>query len=362
MNRCISRTVKALAISIIVIFTETVSGAENELSNYDAQLQTIELIKTSNPQLARKMLKELEEVLANMSDEQRDLYQLYYAHSLAIMGKYDQSQKELEKMTLSATTLDLKARAHSLLSNIYLFEGEYKDAFIHSARSLENIASLDEGKLHKFAVLQNASSLFKQSGLLTKAMEYSRQMLSIAEKQKDIVKLCVANYEMASWEVEKSSLEIADKRLKSAENYCNKTGDDIFKVLVAELRAKYYLLLEEPQLAVDSLQAWEARVKQIDYKSLSNLYEIKLSEAYLEVGKIDEAFHYADSAYKRTKQYNDLTRLMEASKILASIYSAKNDLEKFVEYYQEFMRLEKQLEIITNQKKLAHYLASVQSN
>lgn len=53
---------------------------------------------------------------------------------------------------------------------------------------------------------------------------------------------------------------------------------------------------------------------------------------------------------------------MEACKILASIYSERNDLEKSVEYYQEYMQLEKQLEIITNQRKLAYYMASVQSD
>lgn len=353
---------KVLAIGLMIILSQTVTAVENELISYESQLETIELIKTSNPQLAKTMLKELESSLSKLNEEQRDLYHLYYAHSLAITGEYDQSQRELENLALTATTPDLKARAHSLLSNIYLFEGEYKDAFIHSARSLENLNSLDEDKLHKFAVLQNASSLFKQSGLLTKAMEYSRQMLSIAEKQKDIVKLCVSNYEMASWEIEKSSVEIADIRIKAAEDFCNKTNDDIFKVLVAELRAKYYLLLDKPRSAVDSLQAWEARVAEINYKSLSNLYDIKLSESYLAAGEVDKALHYANSAYKRTKQYNDSTRLMEACKILASIYSEKNDLEKSVEYYQEYMQLEKQLEIITNQRKMAHYMASVKNN
>lgn len=362
MKALLFGSLKILALCMFVLVSKTASGNEQETINYDDQLQTLELIKTSNPQLAREMLKELESSLTKLSDEQRDLYKLYYAHSLAIMGKYNQSQRELENLALTATTIDLKARAHSLLSNIYLFEGEYKDAFLHSARSLENLANLDEKKLHKFAVLQNASSLYKQSGLLTKAMEYSRQMLSIAEKQKDVLKLCVGNYEMASWEVEKSSVEIADLRLKSAESYCDKTGDDIFKILVAERRAQYFLLLKDQQSAIENLIMWEGRVKEIDYKSLSNLFEIKLSEAYLEAGNVDKALNYANSAYERTKEYNDSTRLMEACKLLASIYSELNDLEKSVEYYQEYMQLEKQLEIITNQRKLAYYMASVQSD
>lgn len=362
MKTLILKGLKILAICLVVLISNPSKANEQETVSYDEQLETLELIKTSNPKLAREMLKELESSLSELSDEQKDLYKLYFAHSLAIMGEYDQSQRELENLALTATTIDLKARAHSLLSNIYLFEGEYKDAFVHSARSLENLASLDEKKLHKFAVLQNASSLYKQSGLLSKAMEYSRQMLSIAEKQRDVLKLCVGNYEMASWEVEKSSVEIADLRLKSAENYCDKTGDDIFKVLVAERRAEYFLLTKNKEAAISTLKNWEERVKEIDYKSLSNLFEIKLSQAYLAAEKLDEAQIYADSAYNRTKKYNDSTRLMEACKILASIYSERNDLEKSVEYYQEYMQLEKQLEIITNQRKLAYYMASVQSD
>lgn len=362
MKTFIFSGLKILFVCFFVLISSPSIGNEQEIINYDNKLETLELIKTSNPQLAGEMLKELESSIDELSDDQRDLYKLYFAHSLAIKGEYNQSQRELENLALTATTIDLKARAHSLLSNIYLFEGKYRDAFIHSARSLENLANLDEKKLHKFAVLQNASSLYKQSGLLSKAMEYSRQMLSIAEKQKDVLKLCVGNYEMASWEVEKSSVEIADLRLKSAESYCDKTGDDIFKVLVAERRAEYFLQLEEQEAAIISLKKWEERVKEIDYKSLSNLFEIKLSEAYLKAGKVDEALNYASSAYKRTKKYNDSTRLMEACKLLASIYSELNDLEKSVEYYQEYMQLEKQLEIITNQRKLAYYMASVQND
>lgn len=356
-----SKFIAPILVSMALLISPVGYSLENEPNKYDAQLETIELIKTSNPQLARDMLKELKSELEQLNSEQRDLYHLYYAHSLAIIGEYSESQTELEKLTRTATSPDLKARAHSLLSNIYLFEGKYKDAFIHSAKSLEELSTLDEKKLHKFAVLQNASSLFKQSGLLTKAMEYSRQMLSIAEKQKDVLKLCVGNYEMASWEVEKSSIEIADLRIKSAENYCDKTGDDIFKVLVAELRADYFLLLDKPEAAVAELQVWESRVQEIDYKSLSNLYEIKLSESLLKAEQTEDALKYAHSAYDRAKQYNDTTRLMESCKILASIYSLKNDLEKSVKYYQEYMQLEKQLEIITNQRKMAHYMASIQN-
>ncbi|MHC9511714.1 tetratricopeptide repeat protein [Kangiella sp. M94] len=350
----------SLIISLTVLICQVSHGSEINSSDYDAQLATVELIKTSNPQLARSILEELKGEMERLNLQQRDLYHLYFAHSLAIAGDYNQSQQELIKLTSTATTIDLKSRAHSLLSNIYLFEGKYKEAFIHSAHSLENLNDLDEKKLHKFAVLQNASSLYKQSGLLSKAMEYSRQMLSIAEKQKDVLRLCVGHYEMASWEVEKSSIEIADLRIKSAEDYCDKTGDDLFKILVAEIRARHYLLLENPGAAVLTLKPWENRVKELDYKNLRNLYEIKLSESLLKAKEIDEALKYALSAYERAKQYNDTTRLMESCKILANIYSSKDDLEKSVQYYQEYMQLEKQLEIITNQRKMAHYMASVQ--
>jgi len=324
----------------------------------EALLSELEFIKTSNPELARAYLEQLESIQEELNQQQRELFKLYTAHSFAIQGKYAKAENLLIELADSSSDPYIVSRSYSMLSNVFAYEGKFQEAFIYSAKSVENIETLSDKNLHKFAILQNSASLFKLAGLDNKAMEYSRQLLRIAETHGDPLRLCAANYEMASWELEHSSTVMAQSRMDSVLNYCNKADDILLKLLSAEIKAQLLLLNRKPNKAVEVLLEWKDEVDQIGYRKLKSLYETRLSESYAELGKYDEALDYGLSAYRVAKQLNDVGMLIETCRILASIYSKLDELEKSVKFYQEYIDYEKQLRFITNKRKMAYYMVS----
>ncbi|MBD3667917.1 MAG: hypothetical protein HUJ16_08160 [Kangiella sp.] len=349
-------------IFLLAVFTASISNAFNEKMedlSPEILLSELELLKTSNPTLAKEYLGHLESIQEELNKEQVELFTLYSAHSLAIKGDYTEAENLLMDLADSSNDLYIISRSYSMLSNIFAYEGKFQDAFVYSAKSVDNLENLSDKSLHKFAILQNAASLFKLAGLDNKAMEYSRQLLRIAESQSEPLRLCAANYEMVSWELEHNSTVMAQSRIESVLEYCNKANDSLLKVLTAEVQAQLLLLNKKPNDAVEVLLSWQEEVEEIGYRKFKSLYETRLSEAYSELGQYNEALNYGLSAYEVAKELNDIGMLIETCRILASIYSKQNDLKESVKYYQEYIDYEKQLRFITNKRKMAYYMVSM---
>ncbi|HEY9030707.1 MAG TPA: tetratricopeptide repeat protein [Kangiella sp.] len=322
-------------------------------------LSELELVKTSNPSLAKVYLVQLDGIKEELNQQQMELFKLYTSHSLAIQGQYSDAENLLIELADSSSDIYIVSRAYSMLSNVFAYEGKFQEAFIYSAKSLNDIEKLSDKNLHKFAVLQNAASLFKLAGLDNKAMEYSRQLIRIAEAQNDPLRLCAANYEMVSWELKHNSTVMAQSRVDNLLEHCENADDLLLKLLSAEVQAQLLLLNKKPIKAVDVLLEWQDEVEEVGYRKFKSLYETRLSEAYQEQGKYDEALTYGLSAYSVAKELNDIGMLIETCKILASVYSKLDELEESVKYYQEYIDYEKQLRFITNKRKMAYYMVSM---
>lgn len=348
-----------LIFSILVISISYASSEEVQELAPEIILTELELIKTSNPSLAKEYLKHLESIQDELNKNQKELFQLYGAHSLAIQGYYSKAENLLIELSQSSDDLYIISRSYSMLSNIFAYEGNFQEAFIYSAKSVDNLENLSDKNLHKFAILQNAASLFKLAKLDNKAMEYSRQLLRIAEASGDPLRLCAANYEMASWELEHNSTVMAQSRIENVLKHCNEADDVLLKILTAEIQAQLYLLNNKPEDSVKVLLSWQGEVDEIGYRKLKILYETRLSESYAELSEFDEALKYGLSAYKEAKGLNDIGMLIETCRILASIYSEMDDLKESVKYYQEYIDYEKQLRFITNKRKMAYYMVSM---
>ncbi len=349
-------------ILIFGIFVSSLSYASNEGVqdlNPEILLSELELIKTSNPSLAKEYLNHLESIRKELNQQQIELLELYTAHSLAIKGHYSEAEKLLIELSESSSDVYIVSRAYSMLSNIFAYEGKFQEAFIYSARSVDDIESLSDKSMHKFAILQNAASLFKLAGLDNKAMEYSRQLLRIAEADDEPLRLCAANYEMVSWELEHNSTVMAQSRIENLLEHCDKADDLLLRLLTAEVQAQLLLLTKKPDQAVDILLKWRDEVEEVGYRKFKSLYETRLSESYAELGKYDEALEYALSAYSEAKELNDISMLIETCRTLASVYAKLDELEESVKYYQEYIDYEKQLRFITNKRKMAYYMVSM---
>lgn len=341
-----------------IVITSHSSIAYISEANLQALLDDLEVVKTSSRKEAGKTLKELEENIESLTQNQKELFQLFYAHSLALEGQFDESVRSLEELIQNSKNKTLVTRAHALTSNIYLFAGNYEKAYMHASDAIENLETMDAHPWHKYAALQNLTSLFRQSGMTNTAIGYARQMLKVVEQNKHPLQLCGSYFELADLELSIKNVDMARIHSEEAMVHCKEANDPIYYTLALDLQTKLMTQSNKSEQALKILEEHYPVVKSVDYKTMTNVFEIRLATTYLELKDFTNAQKIAEMAYERAEELNDKVRLMELSKILASVYSETGQLQKAVDYYRQYIDLEKEIDIMTNKRKMAYYMVS----
>ncbi|WP_417445699.1 tetratricopeptide repeat protein [Kangiella sp.] len=342
-------------ITIIFSFlTITVSNAQN----YDSILESIEINKTSNVDLAKESIALLEANYNKLSLEQKELTIFFKGHALALEGKFDDSTQQLEELIRSSKYETLVTRSHALVSNIYLFAGDYEQAYQHASDATDGLESMDYHPWHKYAALQNLTSLYRQSGMTNTAIGYARQMLKVVSQNKHPLQLCGSYFELADLELSIKNVDMARIHSEEAMLHCTEANDPIYYTLALDLQTKLMAQSNKSDKALELLKEHYPVVMSVDYKTMTNVFEIRLASTYLELKDFTNAKNIAELAYHRAEELNDKVRLMELSQILASVYSETGELKKAVEYYHQYIQLEKEIDIMTNKRKMAYYLVS----
>lgn len=345
-------------IGLITILFSFLTVTASHSKNYDSILESIEINKTSNVDLAKESIALLEANYNQLSLEQKELTTFFKGHALALEGKFDDSTKQLEELIRNSKNETLVTRAHALVANIYLFSGNYGQAYRHASDAIEGLESMDSHPWHKYAALQNLTSLFRQSGMTNTAIGYARQMLKVVSQNKHPLQLCGSYFELADLELSIKSVDMARIHSEEAMLHCNEANDPIYYTLALELQTKLMVQANKSDKALELLKEHYPLVKSVDYKTMTNVFEIRLASTYLELKDFSNAQEIAELAYQRAEELNDKVRLMELSKILASVYSETGELKKAVEYYRQYIELEKEIDIMTNKRKMAYYMVS----
>lgn len=345
-------------IGLITIWFSFLTITVSHSKNYDSILESIEINKTSNVDLAKESIALLEANYNQLSLEQKELTTFFKGHALALEGKFDDSTKRLEQLIRNSKNETLVTRVHALVANIYLFSGNYEQAYMHASDAIEGLESMDSHPWHKYAALQNLTSLFRQSGMTNTAIGYARQMLKIVSQNKHPLQLCGSYFELADLELSIKSVDMARIHSEEAMLHCNEANDPIYYTLALELQTKLMVQANKSDKALELLKEHYPLVKSVDYKTMTNVFEIRLASTYLELKDFTNAQEIAELAYQRAEELNDKVRLMELSKILASVYSETGELKKAVEYYRQYIELEKEIDIMTNKRKMAYYMVS----
>ena len=361
--RCVTANKLTGLARILLVITlslgiTTVLHCKEQPQDFDALLLAIEIEKTSNQKATQEKIAILKDNYQYLNDDQKELYQFFAAHSLALNGSLGDSINKLEDLIQHSKNTTLITRVHALLSNVYLFKGEYEQAYLNAATAIKNLAGMEAQSWHKYATLHNLTSLFRQSGMTNTAIDYARQMLKEVEQYKQPLQLCGSYFELADLELSMKNVELAWSHGQEAINYCKKAKDPIYYTMALNLEAKLLLQADKREQALYLLEKHYPKVKEIDYKTLTTVFELQLAETYLEVKDFDKAFAVAIIAYNRAQQMNDKVRLMLLSKVIATYYSETGQLKESLKYYRQYIEMEKEIEILTNKRKVAYYMVS----
>lgn len=346
-----------LAIIITVLFILPLEGkSSNEGRNFFGELKFIESVRLNGIAKTQQRLEELSQYESEFNSKERDLYYLLTAHSKAMQSDYDTARAILLSLTKQSDSIDIRSRAYSILAAIENIQGNDVDAFIALDNSLSSLSEISD-QIYRLDILQNAVGVYKEAELIEYALELSRRHLTEANRSKKNEPLCHANYELSSIEIMAQKTKMAEERLKSARQYCKDAKQRLVLLEIDASLAEIAIIEERYDEAYKVMNELYPKIVDYDWDILKSRALINFSEIQFEKGELEKAKKSALQSYELAKNSSDKKRILNATAILAKIYSQQGKSEEAIQYYKEYMELNNEHQNKIRQRKLAFQTA-----
>ena len=354
------KTYLTIIISLIILSPLDVNSYEGR-KDYYSQLKLIESVRLDDISHASNQLQNLSQYESEFNEQEQDLYLLLKAHSNAMFSEFDSAKKTLTKLSQQSKSIDIRARAYSILAAIENIQGNNVDAFVALDNSLSQLSEVDD-QIYRLDILQNAVSVYKESELIEYALELSRRHLTEANRSRKMEPMCHANYELASIEIMAQKTRMAEERLKSSRLYCEKNNEKLVLLEIDASIAEIAIIEHQYQKALSIMNELFPKVDAFGWDILTARSLLIYAEIYLNLGEIDKAKEYALESYELSSSISDKKRILSSTAILAKIYSEDGNNEDAIKYYKEYMELNNEHLNKIRQRKLAFQTAKARTN
>lgn len=342
-----------LAIIITALFILPLEAkSSNEGRDFYDELKFIESIRLNGIAKTQQKLEEIGQHKSEFNSRERDLYFLLMAHSKAMQSDYDEAKAILISLTTQSESIDLRSRAYSILAAIENIQGNDVDAFIALDNSLSSLTEISD-QIYRLDILQNAVGVYKEAELIEYALELSRRHLTEANRSKKQEPLCHANYELASIEIMAQKTRMAQERLKSARQYCEGSKQRLVLLEIEASLAEIAIIEGRYDEAYRAMNELFPIIENYGWDILKSRALINFAEIQFEKGELEKAKDSALQSYNLAKNSNDKKRILNATAILAKIYSQQDKSEEAIQYYKEYMELNNEHQNKIRQRKLA---------
>lgn len=346
MKRYLATIITAL------FFMPLEAKASNEGRDFYGELKFIESIRLNGIAKTQQKLEEIGQFESEFDSKERDLYLLLQAHSKAMQSDYDEARAMLVSLTTQSESIDISSRAYSILAAIENIQGNDVDAFVALDHSLSRLSEISD-QIYRLDILQNAVGVYKEAELIEYALELSRRHLTEANRSKKHEPLCHANYELASIEIMAQRTKMAQERLKSARQYCENSEQRLVLLEIEASLAEIAIIEGRYDEAYQVMSELFPKIENYDWDILKSRALINFAEIEFEKGELEKAKDSALESYNLATNSNDKKRILNATAILAKIYSQQGKSEEAIKYYKEYMELNNEHQNKIRQRKLA---------
>lgn len=346
---------KLILIGMLYVITG-LSTSVAKAGDYINELKEIEKNRLFDLNETAIKLKKIKEHEKEFTQKERELFRLLLGHSTLMQSDISSAEEILVELTKESKSVNIKARAYSILTSLYALKGEDVASFMALDTALKMLPKMDNEQ-YVFDILVNAVSVYKQSELLEFALEHARRLLSAANKQKTDLMLCNSMFELGDIENIIGNKSLAKKRLMLAKGHCEKSDEVLLAMMVDESLSRIDMHEGDYKGALKRLEKMYPVVLDYGWGVMIALYQVSIGEAYFNKNDIDKALQFADSAYKIAKKGSDAKRLELSAALLAKIYTKIDDKDNAIKYYQEYMERSKDNDVKVRQRKLAFEVA-----
>ncbi len=329
------------AITLLSLITLAFATAQTpktlqELSDY------AQVLSKSNPDSALAVYKEMHRSAVEMDSVGRSAYALYEI-GIHFMGN-GQFDSAVHYLTAATDQFEIEEDYKGLtltnvsLGNIDNFRGQIENAiqFYHTAL---DFSILNQDTFSQTRILNNLGAAYNSAGRIQQALLTLEEGLRLAEQIDNPALLGDINNNFATNHEALKAYDQAVAYGEKAADYYKLAGDKEYEALALTNLAAYLLAMDtlDAQAIQSYLHEGKAILNSIYSPAILTNYYRQLSHFNYRTGNYPEARAAADTCLRLLDEFPNLQGTAQIFERLYTIHKAEGDLERALEYHEQFM-------------------------
>lgn len=253
------------------------------------------------------------------------------------IGDYERARSLLDDVADNAPNNLLRFRAMATLVNL-LGEGHrYQTAFVRLSQLQDMMPSIRDVNA-RFQALGEASQLLSSAGQYDQAEAYAKMMIDDPPPGQTI---CKGAQHLLRVQRDAKKIGTLDPLFDRAIEACMAAGDTLFGQIMRGDVAWFHLAQGRPEDAVALLTQHGDAMRQLNYSTLSSEVDGTLAQAYLRMGKMNEARRFANSAIAHSVKGEYTESLTQAYDVLYHVEKQAGNTAASLAYHEQYMAADK---------------------
>jgi diguanylate cyclase (GGDEF)-like protein len=328
---------RTAALGFALCACALLSFGASAASNFDAQLQQADAVRSSNPKRFQALLAELDRSSSKATPAQASYLKLLRAYNQIFSGRHDLAIEEALKIFNEASDPNIKFRSGLLVANSAAITRD----FSLGLRYLANSLALDKGNISpdlRQTGLGVAALLHNQLGQYSLGQYYAERLL---EQHPSARNRCAARQLQLEALHGLNSWTKSDSEVDAAIADCDSQREAIASNLLRGYLARHWVSQGKTAEAIELLESHLDEVEATRYPRLIGEIHGLLAEYKLNSGRITEAEQHAQAALLKGAKDAYSLPLVTAHKVLYEAALRRSDLKTALNEYRNYAEADK---------------------
>lgn len=298
-----------------------------------ALLERTESLRTSDHPRFMHLLEQLHQQIASMSVHER--WQLRYldAWQASFQGDYVTADPALQDIIEHSTDATLATKAATILMDDMRVNKHYEKAFELANRLVANLPQTHDELAH-FLVLFYVSQLLRSAGQYDLAVNYVRETMQLHPSDEAS---CHSLTMLLTVLYESRKLTSASPELQQGIDACEAAREKVYINTIWLVKASAYLDENQPAKAIELLDRIGTGVREDEYYSNTQAYQVERAQAYEKLGDTSNARKAALAALAGSDPDEVNQTLRDAYEVLYRIEKKHGNNSAALGYYERYV-------------------------
>ncbi|WP_251358274.1 diguanylate cyclase [Kangiella sp. TOML190] len=333
---CFLKTPYVYIWGLFVFIGFTSLNATVKAEEFSHILKTADSLRSSDPQRAIKILKDISAHESKLTDEERLYLKYLEGYMSGYLGQYEKAISLYTEVLSESKNLDLNFRTGTSLVNIYALQRKYTLGLQQLESDLKQLDKLQNTEVREHG-LGVAAIFYNQVGMHSEALKYANILLREAKAERN---QCVALHLIKEAHFYLETLNFDSGAFKKDRNKCYQANEKVIANHILATEAKYHLSLGDNKTVVELLSGLEAEVGDTKYTRLISEYNSLLSTAHFNLNNYDASQKHAKLALENMSDASFSKSVVDAFYYLSLISEVNGQYSDALEYHKKYTEAE----------------------